>query len=784
MTGSDGTYVVHVQSGAPAASTGEVTVADNPLRGIYAIAESNEMFNTSGIHSDGADVTSPIHVHAVRAHAPDEDVTSEATCVSEFDAIVKITGNCVATLDQTTTSPGSEVDVTATFEDTETSLPFRVWQPIYPVSVKVDDNFLERIAGVLDEDCLEERFQETAIHVDVSFRHSNSGPEVVTGRLDHLVTFSAGDSGGLVSVEGNVARGLAAGQASVSVLGPFGEIGSAAVIVSDNTTAVSGIDVVVPTDIVFAPFSPEPPFQLKDTALAQATLVQSFDFEGKEGPILAYARFEDNRRMPLTPEMGLSVTSLAPDALAVEHDPLRAITLNSGSGDMIDARWTVCGAEAASGIGHVEMDLPAPIDAQITLSADALARAPDDAAALAGLPICTTVDVTLIYETGETKDFTLDDRTFYDDLSGDPANLFELQPVEAADGTISGIQVCSVAGVGVGAFALIVSFTHAPELGQFVVPINIVEAQGLSLTTRPWPTYGGSAAVTKTNFSQLENTGQYQQGALEAILQLSDATTVEVSTNPATSYALSPSDGVFSVTSPNILTTTGPGAAQATATFGDQTSAPLDVTASATGVLASSLALGFPATFKGIANSKTAVIDVTATFEDGTVLGSAQEVPGLLTYESSYPDAMTIDTTGTAALHANHRELVLVTVTATTGGATNTFETACNLEPAIGDVDLGQAFGIAHPDVLPGEDFVMPVRVNTGNQAIGALDLTFEYDPTVITAVSGEGGGGWPGGQLEITLNDPPGQVHIVAAASAGTTATGNALEVARVNFQ
>jgi hypothetical protein len=258
-----------------------------------------------------------------------------------------------------------------------------------------------------------------------------------------------------------------------------------------------------------------------------------------------------------------------------------------GLGDHID-KETRCGShEAGCDItlwvrNNVESQ-GAPVDAIITLSSETLARAWDDAAALAGIPLCANVDVTLVYETGETEDFTLDERTFYDDAGADPFNLFELQTVEGADGEVSAIQVCTTGPANWGAFALIVSFSHAPDLGDFIVPVNIVQAAGLSLDAHPWPTYAGSGEISKTTFDQLENTDQYEQGVLSATLELSDDSSVDVSNHASTTYQLTPSDGVFSVTPPNLLTASGAGSAQATATFADQVSSPVDFTAQATG---------------------------------------------------------------------------------------------------------------------------------------------------------------------------------------------------------
>ncbi|MDP6947192.1 MAG: hypothetical protein QF464_23785, partial [Myxococcota bacterium] len=334
-------------------------------------------------------------------------------------------------------------------------------------------------------------------HADVTFAHALSGGELVTGRLDDTLVFSTSDPS-VIATEGNRVTGLLAGQASVIVLGASGEIGSAAVTVSDDAVAVTALDVVVPTEIVFDAFAPEPPFALAGSSMASASLLQVFDFEGKSGPIFAYATFDDGQRMDVTAEPGLSVTSLAPAALWVESDPLRAVSMDSGDGNLLDARWTVCESELAAGLGYVEMTLPAPTDAEITLSTNVLARAEDDAAALAGLPLCADVVVTLYYETGATKDFTLDARTSYDDISLDPSDLITVETVEDGAGSATGIQVCTTATSGFGPTELALTFTHAPELGVFKVPLMITQAETLSLVAHPWPAYAGSDAVEQS----------------------------------------------------------------------------------------------------------------------------------------------------------------------------------------------------------------------------------------------------------------------------------------------
>ncbi len=218
--------------------------------------------------------------------------------------------------------------------------------------------------------------------------------------------------------------------------------------------------------------------------------------------------------------------------------------------------------------------------------------------------------------------------------------------------------------------------------------------------------------------------------------------------------------------------------------FGGADSPALAMEAVDKPVLIKSIKTSFPATFRGITGKKTEQLHVSATFEDGTVLVNALNIKGLLSFSSSDKFRASIHaTTGLATLIDNHRQLVTLTAKAVTSGAAGSSKTACNLEPDVGDIDLGQPTGLPHPDVKPGQTFVMPVRVNTGSQTLGSIDVTVRYDPDVLRAVKGEPGKNWPGGQFDVAVNDPPGVVHIVAAAKGGSTAKGARLEAARITF-
>ncbi|MCA9517665.1 MAG: hypothetical protein KC635_22145, partial [Myxococcales bacterium] len=278
--------------------------------------------------------------------------------------------------------------------------------------------------------------------------------------------------------------------------------------------------------------------------------------------------------------------------------------------------------------------------------------------------------------------------------------------------------------------------------------------------------------------SPYAGTSVWQGAALELRTVLTDGFTVDVSTNAATTY--SAAGGAVAIVAPNRVSAVSPGTATVTGAFGGATSSGLAITVSATPVTASALTTTFPATFSGLPGA-TRALAVSAVLSDGTRLTDARAVAGFLAYGASEPAKIDVDTAGVATLHDNHHRLV--TLTASAQSAVGSATTAANLEPAVGDVDLGETSGVPHPDRAPGEAFTMPVRVNTGGQTLGAIDLTVTYDTALLTATGVTAGAGWPGGQLESDIDDAAGTVHIVGAAKAGSTASGAALHVFDIAF-
>jgi len=127
------------------------------------------------------------------------------------------------------------------------------------------------------------------------------------------------------------------------------------------------------------------------------------------------------------------------------------------------------------------------------------------------------------------------------------------------------------------------------------------------------------------------------------------------------------------------------------------------------------------------------------------------------------------------------------------GGYTSEANYAVNLVPAVGDADVGSAFGRFVPVMEAGDTFVAEVRINTGTANLGGYDLSLNYNDQVLTAVSVTDKLTGPGVSMVFSskieeglspaLPDETGRVSIVGAVSSGTVEPGE-VAVAEVQFQ
>jgi len=768
---------VQVNGAGGTSTSGTFTVAANPVRGIFAVADRAEVVNTAPL--TGKSVVVAIKTWAVHTAMPDKSASATLTTKSADYSV----GAGKVTFSASKVGAGGSGVVDVAFGGFKTNVKTRTWQPQLPVKLAADDK-LGAIAG-WKADCKGSalRFQASPVNAQATFK---AGAASVTARVDHLVTLSV-SNGSILKLQSGVVTGLKAGKANVLAKAGAKTLATLAITVDGTPLSIKGLDVVVPTGLMAQGFSPASPFAIGASSTGVARLVQDLKAEFAIGHVFAWAKLSDGKRMPVTEAMGLKLKSLDTKAVGVLTKPPRIKALGTKQGNLVSASWQVCGKDIVSGQGGVKINLPPPTGATLSVSLPRIAKSASDPAAVAGVALESPTVATLLYKNGTKKNFTLDKRTKWDDSSGDPKDLFKVVITKDKNGNHSKVRIVAT-GKGAGKATLKVTFEHAPKISA-TATVNVVQHSTFKIAAHPRPAYPGSTAKSQVVLKKVEKTGWWEQARIELVTNLSDGFKIDVSGHPKASFfAYKPGTkqmekGVFSFKGADV-SVIGAGKANVHGSFGGATSNALAMSALDQSVNVTKLVLGMPATFSGQKNNKKQQVKLSATLADGTQYVNALVIPGLVNWSSSLKGKVSVDAKGIASLHDNHNKKVTLIATAKTSGTKGNVQTAPNLTPVVGDIDLGAIVGVAHPDVAAGESFTMPVRVNTGGQSLGSIDVTVQYDQQVIDAVKGEAGSGWPGGQFDVTLNDPPGVVHIVGAAKAGSSASGGGVEVAKIGFK
>ena len=149
-------------------------------------------------------------------------------------------------------------------------------------------------------------------------------------------------------------------------------------------------------------------------------------------------------------------------------------------------------------------------------------------------------------------------------------------------------------------------------------------------------------------------------------------------------------------------------------------------------------------TLSGTKNQKTAQLQLGVTLADGrqytgTFSGSKPLFAGMFGFTSSEEGKIELGrSSGTAKLLDNHRAAIDLTgkVCAAGGGLQKTIQVSANLQPTVGDGDLGQTNGVAVPTASKGKEFTVDVRVNTGGQTVKAFNVLVAYEDQDVEFVS------------------------------------------------
>lgn len=359
----------------------------------------------------------------------------------------------------------------------------------------------------------------------------------------------------------------------------------------------------------------------------------------------------------------------------------------------------------------------------------AFIASPVNPAGLAGIPDRTALEILLVYENGTEVDITMEgDRYTLDDASRSN-NLF------SAESNGAPYVIANNGGLA-GTGQLLV---HVTNVNSIVVNITVVGSNNLTVKAVPHSAISDDSEVTE--LKQILP-GMYQRVLLKVLLGLTNGQTVDVSTSANTTFAFTNAPqvgGTFEF---------GPVPRNLFSIEGNALSGEVSLQAEFAGSLSGNVNLSLSSTvLKAVAITRFGLEDVNTTLsgivqttaspfaevemEDGSshLLDNFTRYSGLLGFTSSDPAAAQIHpTSGIVTLVADSSSRVTITATLV-GNSSITKELAfyCNLEPNVGEIDVGATKGAAIPLLSGGDTWKMPIRVNPGTAGILAVHVEIQF---------------------------------------------------------
>jgi hypothetical protein len=424
----------------------------------------------------------------------------------------------------------------------------------------------------------------------------------------------------------------------------------------------------------------------------------------------------------------------------------------------------------------------AALSAEATCPQSKLTPAGDPAgAAPLSIPSSADLSISVFLADGRSVALPFDERTRYEILTGGQFVSMKNNHI-----MVTGMNLTDSGRVEVrGTFPGVFNFSTP------IVRLQVVRLRGLGVQL----IYFGGGVGDGHTLRQLHCSGVFEGGDVRVSAELTDGSVQDVTQH--TQMEATTGRGVLA-TKNGMIYGIGPGTASLTCTFASVTvQRAMSVVNNSTRITGVSI-LGFPTTLVGVANATTAM-EVATRFENGAVLvfttGGDAGVPwtdpeglrgALLTFGGDDTgQSLNINSrSGRATLVGNSYRPILITVgtTACEGVSSHTStEASVNLLPsADGDVDIGDATGLAVRPTMTGASVEIPIFLRSDG-LLKAFEISLLESTGRLSVAGCLVGKDWSGA-FSCTVNDPIGSVFIVGA-DVTSTRTGARVHVASVTL-
>lgn len=743
-------------------ATGTVHIVPDSIVAIYPYTPQSELLNTAVLN--GVSLSFPVQIFVGRASGRVLLYTEsggDITCTSSESSVVSVSSSCASLVFTGRESSGADnVSITFTIGEVSGRLPLRVYHP-NSLQLVSTDPVLNQIR--YSDSC--RTYQKATLSAFADFMASPQ--HVITGvSVTDVISsslFPANES--VVTLEGST-RVLGRNPGFTLVCTNAGIIACTDFTVSNEVVEVSGLVGSVLVGIEVMADASIDAVNLTNLATIQAR--SEFQFEQEQGRLLVAVQYTDGS---ISAVDGAELTISPPANTTLYTVGSNSDIISRESGEAVGSFiWRPldgqCDVEFVD-FFLITSSLPDPISIRASVSPSAevnVLTVPQNPAALVSTPTSLRIAVTLVFSGGQTLAVTGDSR-------------LTITPSADSITVANGVITTNNSPVS-GNFQVTIEYSSGTVTLNTSVAVVVVLSSGLAVGVHPYPVYPGSSNVTVVSLSLIEDTEVWQRAVVEVQLMLSNGTSVDV-----THLAMLSVDNRFVTPdvqlSNNILSISAEdtsGIIAIEATFGLMNrSDPITIDGTrpvrVTGI---SIVPLLADTLRGIVAVSSHQLSVNMTLSDGTQLPfyptdaavyEGHLLPGVISFNTSSP-VFQVSDDGELQPLANSHFLVSITATAGTNPVSDSYMFRVNLDPGIGDVDLGMESGSPFPDVGVGAEVTLPVVVNTGGSNLGSIDLLISYDTTVLEPLEVTTGPGFSAGVFEASLNDPPGEIRFGGALS------------------
>ena len=663
--------------------------------------------------------------------------------------------NCADLLDQFSsfTSQGSEETV-IWFNDTANgqvfSLPLRVWYP-FQVWYEVSDPVL----NLVSIDCSTTLYQQTSFRVFAEYTTGERVSPILDVTRFNIPTLY---NSTVFEISNGTIRGVGPGSSDLSVQLTTQVFHSGTIVsVTDDviTPLVSFPIVFTELDLSLS----QDTFDRNSTLTATAASDQIFNDIGIEGRIATAVYYTDGSRyVPPVNELG----TVSLDVAVATTDSTGIVTATGSGATSVSIEWILPMCPVLiQGLAPVIVKTPYPV--QLVVSPVSILGESKDIP-VTGIPLTAIFDIHLIYSDNTEVDVS--------DIENIQFSTSQYLNV-VYDSVTDSITVSTNASSTVSPIS--VEFWYRDLTTAAIV--TIVDVERLQASLFPYPNAASvQDGVTHMDLEQIGSTGYWQRAELVVEAVFSDGT-IEQILNPSIT-----SPGVVSLMD-NMIIVPIPGS------FGTNNI----ITRS--GLLQSTNNVSVTVLDQAISveNIQLELTEIdrtqytyiaSVTFEDGTRINDVTNFTNdigeeLVTFNLIPETVGSIDvSSGIITITQSHYDYV--DLVATVGDITTNVTFAANLEPSVGQLDLGAASGVPIPRVTVGESFTFDVRIHTDASPIKVLDVVLTYNTTALQLVTGSILNGF----TNLRSHSPTGEVQLTAISTEEVAPSSNTVHIASVTFR